>query len=55
MRPAQPQVVVVPGPGIGMGMGAGYYDRTFQNKTDSPLIGVAYQFQEKFVYLQVII
>lgn len=28
-----------------VGMGAGYYDRTFQNKTNCCLIGIAYQFQ----------
>lgn len=28
-----------------LGMGAGYYDRTFINKTDCTLFGVAYQFQ----------
>ncbi|KTD68747.1 MULTISPECIES: 5-formyltetrahydrofolate cyclo-ligase [Legionella] len=28
-----------------LGMGAGYYDRTFKNKGNCPLFGVAYQFQ----------
>jgi 5-formyltetrahydrofolate cyclo-ligase len=28
-----------------LGMGAGYYDRTFQGKNNSLLVGVAYQFQ----------
>lgn len=28
-----------------LGMGAGYYDRTFQDKTHGSLFGVAYQFQ----------
>lgn len=28
-----------------LGMGAGYYDRTFKDKTDCTLFGVAYQFQ----------
>ncbi len=28
-----------------LGMGAGYYDRTFQDKTHGCLFGVAYQFQ----------
>ncbi|MFT4059008.1 MAG: 5-formyltetrahydrofolate cyclo-ligase [Legionella sp.] len=28
-----------------LGMGAGFYDRTFKNKTNCTLFGVAYQFQ----------
>lgn len=29
-----------------LGMGAGYYDRTFANSPNPPLIGVAYDFQQ---------
>lgn len=34
-----------------LGMGAGYYDRTFQDKTNCTLFGVAYQFQ-RVEYIQ---
>ncbi|KTD40049.1 5-formyltetrahydrofolate cyclo-ligase [Legionella parisiensis] len=35
-----------------LGMGAGYYDRTFKGKENSPLFGVAYQFQRVDDYLE---